>query len=319
MRLLVINNLRAGSQGPAIYDFIRSFSSDGDEVVLRPSDTTTPFEALLHDASSFDAIVASGGDGTVTSICYALRGSGIPILPFPSGTANLLTQNIDGPTEPVALARIARECRTLDFDLGELELEGTKHGFGIMAGAGYDARIMEDAVKLKPTLRESAYLFAALSTPNPTFAHFTLDLDGKTVEEDGIVVLLVNFGRIMFDIPFTHANDPRDGLFEVAVIRSRNTMQLVPVMLSTLLDREGRFPSRTDNVAVYHAREVTVSAEPALTIQYDGEPTGINTPFTARILHGATRLSVDASPPKVERMLAEDAGEDPDEGESPDR
>ena len=77
MRLLVINNLRAGSQGTAIYDFIRSFSSDGDEVVLRPSDTTTPFEALLHDASSFDAVVASGGDGTVTSICYALREIGI--------------------------------------------------------------------------------------------------------------------------------------------------------------------------------------------------------------------------------------------------
>lgn len=302
MRLLIVNNIKARPGGAAIYDFIRAFNSDGDEIVMRTSDTTTSLESLIDDASDFDEVVVAGGDGTVTSICYALRNTGIPILPFPAGTANILCANLDYPTEPFALAQIARQCVTLDFDVGELELNGTKHGFGIIAGAGYDASIMENATKLKPTFGESAYFLAAISDPSPTIAHFELDLDGEKIEEDGIVVLVVNFGKMMFDIPFIHANNPRDGLFEVAIVKSRNTMQLLPVMLSTLLDRDGRFPSRTDDVDVHYAREVKLSAQPALTVQYDGEPTGITTPFSAHIIPASISLVVDEKSKTIDEM-----------------
>lgn len=309
MRLLIVNNLKAGPGDAAIYDFMRAFNTDGDEVVMRSSDTTTSIESLVDDATDFDAVVVAGGDGTVTSVCYALRDTDIPILPFPSGTANILCINLDYPTEPVALAQIVRTCDTLDFDIGELEIGGRKCGFAIIAGAGYDASIMENATKLKATFGESAYFLAALSDPNPTIAHFTLELDGRKIEEDGIVVLLVNFGKMMFDISFIHGNNPRDGLFEVAVVKSRNTRQLVPVMFSTLLDRDGRFPSRTDNVDVYYAKEVSLSADPPLNIQYDGEPTRIKTPLSARILPASVRLIVDRESAVIAEMEKKGPGD----------
>lgn len=63
------------------------------------------------------------------------------------------------PNEPHALAKLAREGRTLDFDIGEIEVEGEKFGFLIMAGAGYDALIMEGAAPAKKALRAYGVLF----------------------------------------------------------------------------------------------------------------------------------------------------------------
>ena len=67
MKLLVLNNLASGYGEGAIYDFVRSFAADGDEVCLRSTDGTTELESLITDARDFDAVIASGGDGTVTA------------------------------------------------------------------------------------------------------------------------------------------------------------------------------------------------------------------------------------------------------------
>ena len=145
MKLLVINNLSSGFGEGAVYDFVRSFMQDGDEACLRSTDGTTGVSTLLDDAASFDAVIASGGDGTVATVSYMLADSGIPVLPFPAGTANLLALNLASPMEPHALAKMVREGRTLDFDLGEIEVEGRKFGFGIMAGGGHDAASLHGA------------------------------------------------------------------------------------------------------------------------------------------------------------------------------
>ena len=62
MKLLVINNLASGFGEGSVYDFIRSFARDGDEVCVRSTDGTTDVRDLLGDAEAFDAVVASGGD-----------------------------------------------------------------------------------------------------------------------------------------------------------------------------------------------------------------------------------------------------------------
>ena len=96
MKVLIINNLASGYREGSIYDFMRSFVEDGDEVCLRSSDGGTSIDSLLDDADSFDVVVASGGDGTIASVAYRLRNTGVPILPYPAGTANLLSLNLLG-------------------------------------------------------------------------------------------------------------------------------------------------------------------------------------------------------------------------------
>ncbi|MEG0217523.1 MAG: diacylglycerol kinase family protein [Raoultibacter sp.] len=83
MKLLIINNLNSGLGEGSIHDFMRAFTRDGDELCLRSTDGTTALSSLLEDARDFDAVIVSGGDGTVASVCYLLRDSGEPFCPSP--------------------------------------------------------------------------------------------------------------------------------------------------------------------------------------------------------------------------------------------
>lgn len=290
MKLLIINNIASGYGEGAIYDFIRSFVTDGDEICIRSTNGETDIKTMLDDAGDFDAVVASGGDGTVTTVSYQLRNSGIPILPFPAGTSNLLALNLASPMETHALAKLAREMRTLDFDMGELEVDGQIFGFDIIAGAGYDAVIMKNAVPSKKLLGPIAYFSAAVTNAMPQTSKFTLKLDGEIVESEGLGVLMVNFAKIQYDIAIMHDNEPRDGKLDVVILKAQNAFELIPALIAGLLDRGGEFAERGDALETFRAHEIEVIADPPMNIQYDGEPTQLTTPFKARILKGATRF-----------------------------
>lgn len=291
MRLLIINNLASGFGESQVYDMARAFSDDGDEVCIRTINHVTPISDLLHDATSFDAVVASGGDGTVTSVCHKLANTGIPILPFPAGTANLIANNLNSPVETQALAKMVRDCRQLDFDLGEITVDDKTFGFGMIAGAGYDAQIMAGAAGNKQTLGELAYFQAAFANALPQTAHFDLMLDGEHVESDGLCLLLVNFAKLQFDFCVTKENRPRDGKFDVIILKARTAFGLIPAILSGLLNPQGGYEG-LDTVEMYRAREVSVKTDPPLPLEFDGEVPGLTTPFTARILPSAVRFIV---------------------------
>ena len=290
VKLLVVNNIAAGIGDGSIYDYLRALVQDGDEVCMRCTDGTTDIAEMLADAANYDAVVISGGDGTVSTACYALANTGVPILPFPAGTANLLANNLKSPYEHPALAKMTRAMQTLDFDLGEIEVDGQKFGFSIMAGAGYDATIMHDAQPAKKFLGWLAYFQAAVANPKPQVSHIVLNIDGNTVESDGLGILLVNFSQIQFDISVTHGNEPRDGTLDIVILKAENAFELIPALIAGLLDRDGEFPDRSDSMEIHRGRVVEAYADPPLQIQYDGEVPGLTTPFKARTLGGAARF-----------------------------
>lgn len=296
MRFLVVNNLSSGLGEDSVHDFVRLLARDGDEVVMRFTDGATAVEDLLFDADRFDRVVAAGGDGTVSAVLYRLRDTGVPVLPFPSGTANLLAVNLELPITAAGLAEVAREGIPARFDLGEIEVEATDgapsrtFGFSLIAGAGYDAKVMETARTFKSALGPAGYLAAVLANPLPTHAAIRLDLDGVPLHTDGISVLFVNFGRVLFDMQVSPDNDPRDGLLEVLVANTRMSVGLLPALATMMLDPEGETLGRTGRVKIHKAREVRIECDPPLLMQYDGEDTGVSTPFSVRTLPGAATL-----------------------------
>ena len=292
MKLFIVNNTSSGYGDGAIYDYMRMVSNDGDEHCVRYTDGTTDVANLVRDAVRFDAVVAAGGDGTIAAISYALANTGIPILPFPAGTGNLLANNLYAPYEPPALAKMTHDMNTLDFDLGEIEIAGERHGFGIMAGAGYDATIMHDAQPSKKLLGPIAYFQAAITNALPQKSHIKLVIDDKVVETDGLGILLVNFPRIQFEIPITHGTDARDGTFDIAILKAENAFGLIPALIAGIMDRDGGVPGRTDSLEIHSGRRVEAYANPPLQVQFDGEVPGLTTPFKARILDKAARFIV---------------------------
>lgn len=299
MRILAIVNSRAGQGDAGLYEFLRVMGSTGAEVTLRFMIPGSTIRDLVRDADQFDRVVAAGGDGTVSSVCYALRDVDIPILPYPAGTANLLALNLTMPIDPAELARIALSDNIVDFDLGEIALGGSddpgrRHeGFVVLAGAGFDASIMESAEQLKSSIGAAAYLVAALQNLTPTMSRFTLELDGETLETDGIAVLVANVARVQFDLAITHGSDPTDGVFEVVVVRTRNAIELLPAVWTAIMDRTtGLRTAKSAGIDVHTASVIRIDADPPLSIQFDGEITAEQTPFEARVLPGRARLLV---------------------------
>ncbi len=293
MKVLVIHNLRSGLRHGSIYDFIRMYAEDGDTCTIRTFAANTPLSSLLTDAAEYDFVVASGGDGTISSVSYELRNTGIPILPFPSGTANLLSLNLFEPNEPHALCKVVDEALTLNFDIGELETSnGEKHGFAMMAGCGYDELIMRTATEHKRVLGDMAYFEAAFSNPAPQVSHFKLTIDGQTVESSGIGVVVANFSKMQFDVMISDKNLPRDGMLDVVILKTENAFQLIPTVMAKVFDHSGAIAKKIGVLELYRGKEITIDADPALKVQYDGEPTELSTPITLRCLPQATRFIV---------------------------
>lgn len=292
MKLLVFVNLSSGVADGSIYDFIRSFAQPEDEITIRYANYRSHFADQLKDVHDFDAIVAAGGDGTVASICYLLRNTGVPILPYPAGTANLLTQNLYSPSEAPALAKLLREGHRMDFDMGEMEFEDGKQGFSMMAGCGYDAAIMKDAQANKKMLGSLAYFHAAFSNHSPQVSEFTLDIDGTVEHCEGVGVILVNFSKIQGDISLAAKNLPNDGLLDVIVLHTNTAWNLLPTFVGASIDHSGKPLMESSVLKYYRGREIHVNCDPPLPCQFDGEPMEAHAQFTARALPASVKLIV---------------------------
>lgn len=310
MNILVVTNLRSGFGDSGLYDYVRELGTHRGEVTMRFWNEGADLSHLLRDARDYARVVAAGGDGTVSAVAYALRDSGIPLLPYPAGTANLVARNLGIPVDPAQLALATIAGRTVTIDLGELTLPASggraarTYGFSIAAGAGFDARIMETAQPLKATLGEGAYIIGAIQNLAPTVSKFTLTLDGRTVETEGIAVLLMNLARIQFDLAVTHGADAQDGLFEVVVVKSTSAAGLLPTVWAALLDRLRAHPERP-GLEVHTASVVHVAASPRLPLEYDGEVLDATTPFSARVLPRAASLIVSEESPLPRDDLGE--------------
>ena len=303
MRTLIIHNPASGHHGEDVFSFMRSALGTSDEFVVRTTSEGVDTQQLASDAASFDAVVASGGDGTVARVAYAVRDTGVPVLVLPSGTANLLANNIGNACEPAALAQTLRSGTRVLLDMGELsyrDAQGTDRscGFLTMAGAGFDADIMRGSQPLKQTFGQFSYYLAALGSANSPCSHLTMELDGKPAEADGICVLAGVWGAINPGIEIIPGSNPQDGLIDLVIVKANRPVQLLPVMLGAVLGQG----VAEDAVEIHRVRQATISCDPPLPMQFDGEVIeGATTPFTVRALPGGLTTFVDALSPLGKR------------------
>jgi diacylglycerol kinase family enzyme len=112
-----------------------------------------------------------------------------------------------------------------------------------------------------------------------------------------MAVMVMNFGRLFFDLPLVPGASPSDGCFEVVVLRGRNVAELAPALMGSMMERLGLSADRLPGIDTYTASEIEVSAYPPLPMQYDGEVISALTPFKARVLPSATTLILPPGSP----------------------
>lgn len=302
MRTLIIHNPRSGFGSDAVFQFERALVHAGDECVVRLLKEDFDAARSCADAEDFDIVVVSGGDGTAASLLYALRGRDVAACVFPSGTANLLCANVGNAPEPSALARACRVGKTAALDLGEISWEtGDGHrsvrGFALMSGTGFDAQLMQAALPNKAIMGQAAYFAAALANPRPAVVHFSITVDGRTYERDGISCLVANNAMIQGDIQLVPDCRMDDGMLDVIVLETSDAAQLLKPLALGLVDKSGKAVGRP-HLESFKGREVRVECSEPVPVEVDGEVVeGVVRSYEARVLPGAVRLVVDPMSP----------------------
>lgn len=126
MKILVILNSLSG-QGSSYNgedkaeDIVKAFQARGVDVQVRCAEASdlTAF-TKRSGISGFDAVVAAGGDGTISAVAAALVGTSIPLGILPLGTLNHFAKDLKIPFNLQEAVRIVAEGKIHEIDVGEV-------------------------------------------------------------------------------------------------------------------------------------------------------------------------------------------------------
>lgn len=246
-----------------------------------------------REAEDVDMVVALGGDGTVMEVMSGLLegGRGLPLAQVPAGTANLLARTLNIPTDLDGALDVALQGVIVELDVGRLE--GSGRYFAMVAGAGFDAQLIEDTPRaLKNRLGFLAYVFAGVRNLfRLRQSDISLQVDGVHHHLRAHTIMALNIGGIEgLKVRGVTEIDPHDGKLDVAIV--------TPASLTGLLEVTWRLVTRRlsgyEHLRFMQAEKVRIVADPPLNVEIDGEPLG-TTPLALEAVPAAARFIVPAS------------------------
>ncbi len=219
---------------------IDTFVKGGYEVTVHPTQAKNDaYEKIRARCGDFDAVVCSGGDGTLNETLKALMTSEqrIPLGYIPSGTMNDFASSIGIPKDmPEAAARIV-EGRLVTVDAGSFNDDFFTYiaAFGAFTDVSY-----ETSQQMKNMFGSLAYIMEGMKRLNTAKSyHVSVTHDGETIEDDFIFGMTSNSTsvggfkglggtEVLLD----------DGVFEVFLIKFPKNIADFQVTINALLKRE---------------------------------------------------------------------------------
>jgi len=171
-------------------------------------------------AEGADLMFVWGGDGTVQRCIDAVAGTGVVVAILPAGTANLLATNLHVPGDLGAAVRVGLHGDRREIDTGSVNGEH----FAVMAGAGFDARMIAGADRgMKDRLGRAAYLYTGARSLFARRVTATVEVDGRRFFEGrASCVLAGNVGQVLGGVEVFPAARPDDGRLELGVVTAGN-------------------------------------------------------------------------------------------------
>lgn len=283
-------------EAPEARAFIEEFCSSHDiddplfiETRLDYDGRACAEEALSRGA---DVVIAVGGDGTVRTVASAMAYSTHAFGIVPIGTGNLFARNIGIPVGNLEAAlSIATSHGSRRVDMGRMSLLDSaepehEHGFLVIAGAGFDAYMINDTdPALKANISWFAYFVAAFKHLFGKKSHGTIII--RTAAGVDHTINNVQFRTIMAgncgNIPgFTLMPDALfdDGLLDIETIDTRSGLigwasLLWDVVHKTVTRSSKQSPFATHaTVRQYQGVSAEVILEKQVLAEVDGDILG---------------------------------------------
>jgi YegS/Rv2252/BmrU family lipid kinase len=211
-----------------------------------------------------DLVFVWGGDGMVQRTIDAIAGSETTLAIVPAGTANLLATNLGIPIDLGSAVNVGLHGARRKLDVGTMNGER----FAVMAGAGFDARMIRDASsRLKTRSGRLAYVFSGARNINKTAVKTKVKVDGhKWFEGTTTCVLFGNVGKLFGGLTTFPGARPDDGRLELGIVTARGVWQWGRALARTVTRR----PERSPFVEVTTGRRFSVRFDRPVTYELDG-------------------------------------------------
>jgi diacylglycerol kinase (ATP) len=211
-----------------------------------------------------ELIFVWGGDGMLQRCVDVLATTGATMAILPAGTSNLFASNLGIPQNIEEAVRIGLHGARRTLDVGRMNGER----FCVMAGAGFDARMIRDADGgLKDRIGRAAYVWAGAKnlTAKPFRARIRVDgtpwFKGKASS-----ILLGNVGDLFGGIKAFEGARPDDGKLELGVVTADGLLEWTRTIARTAAGTSSKSPF----VQTTQARSVDVQLDRKVLYELDG-------------------------------------------------
>lgn len=263
-RLLVVRNPLAGIAASRLCtDVEERLAAHGVAVTHYDAGQLEAIGGLASHAHDVDAVVAAGGDGTIRALAAALLGTGVPLGIIPAGTGNVMATEIGAPSHPDAIAAMLMTGPIVEIE----SASANGAPFLLMAGAGFDARILGRLnLAAKRRVGKLAYAAPTLAVLSRLQAPFQVRVDGAEHEACWIVATNARHYAGRFVIS-PSADVRRPGLHAV-LLAPKGRIGMADALVRLALGRH----DGVSGLTIVPARRIEVaSAQP---IQADGDYLG---------------------------------------------
>jgi YegS/Rv2252/BmrU family lipid kinase len=283
---------RRKSLGGGLPEFRRALEAAGitDPAWFEvPKSKKAPKQVRRALKQGAELILVWGGDGMVQRCIDALIGSDVTVGILPAGTANLLAKNLGIPHDLDGALDIALAGRSRHLDVGVVNGEH----FTVMAGAGFDARMIDDADSdSKAHLGSLAYVRSGAAALRADADQVHVVVDGVTFYEGmASCVLVGNVPRATGGLLVFNDAEPDDGRLDVGVVTAEGAIQWLRVLGRVALHRGDTSPF----VQTIQGRTIDVRFDHPVVYELDG---GIRPP--------ADRLQFEVKPSAITVRVPKD-------------
>lgn len=293
MRVFVILNPVAGRNGPTpLRKALKRYFGDKVDWQIEIYETTGAENVaeLVSEkiTKGAEAVFAAGGDGTVSAAVDALVHSNIPLGIIPTGTTNVLAQELGIPLNIEKACRLLAEnpkLRAIDALLYDDRF------YVLSLGTGLDALVMEETSREhKQRFGPLAYVWSFIKVVVGIQPHsFTIVADGKSRKVRAADVLLANASTLTRPFRWGPHIQPDDGRIDICIMRARNVVDIISVMIDIIIPGRRRRDRGMQYWSAHHT--ILITSEEPMRIQGDGELLDY-TPLEAVVVPGSVQVFV---------------------------
>ena len=285
--LIIVNHIAGGGRAETrLRQLVATLRSEGIEFEVRathaPGHAT---ELAAEEGRRWPVVAALGGDGTANEVANGLisLAEPPPLAILPGGSVNAVARALGMPRHPAALARLLRAPTVARLDVGWAEYLGRggteRRAFVLLAGTGWNSRLLERARSYRRLGNASTYLLAGLREWwGVSQVAADVELPGgcqHVMLTDALVVNIPIDGPFLHLAPGAHAVD---GQLEAIIITAAGRWRLLELL--SALPRGAHV--RHSHVSYERLTSLAIAPTRPLPVQLDGELVG-QTPLRVRV------------------------------------